>query len=404
MRGFRCGEGCRAHRGVPGAPWAPARRERWAVTCPRMPAAPAPAEPSVAVVHDYLNQRGGAERVVLELTRTWPCAPVYTSLYRPTSTFPEFAELDVRVSPLNRIPVDRHFRALAPLYPQAFRSLGQLSQDVVISSSSGWAHGVRTAPSSLHIVYCHTPARWLYRRQEHLGRSLGPVLLSPLLGPLRRWDRGAAHRADLYVATSEWVRARIATVYGREAEIVHPPIDVDRFSPRPKGERLLVVSRLLPWKRVDLVVRAATRAGLPLDVLGDGPMLNELRAMAGRTVEFHPPDDRKTIELLESCRALCVAGTEDFGMTALEANAAGKPVVSHASGGALETIRDGVTGALFSELTEDAVIDAIERADKISAAPEELAVHARRFSAEVFRERMRQLVMTHLASRRSRVA
>lgn len=370
-----------------------------------MPAATTSAgSPSVAVVHDYLNQRGGAERVVLELARAWPEAPVYTSLYRPRSTFPEFAGLDVRVSPLNRLPVDRHFRALAPLYPLAFRSLGELSEDVVISSSSGWAHGVRTAPGSLHIVYCHTPARWLYRRQEHLGRALGPVLLSPLLGPLRRWDQAAALRANVYVATSEWVRRRIAAVYDLDSEIVHPPIDVDRFRPRPRGDRLLVVSRLIPWKRVDLVVRAATRAGLALDVLGDGPMLDELRAMAGANVVFHAPDDRKMVELLESCRALCVAGTEDFGMTALEANAAGKPVVTYASGGALETVRDGITGALFRELTEEAVLDAIERADRIDAPPEELAAHARRFSADMFRERIRELAMTHLASSRSKVS
>jgi glycosyltransferase involved in cell wall biosynthesis len=360
--------------------------------------------PSVAVVHDYLNQCGGAERVALELTRTWPGAPLYTSLYRPSSTFSEFAQLDVRVSPLDRLPVDEHFRALAPLYPAAFRAFGELSEDVVISSSSGWAHGVRTAGGSLHVVYCHTPARWLYRRQEHLGRAVGPVLLAPLLGSLRRWDRAAARRADVYVATSEWVRRRIAAVYGRDSEIVPPPIDVDRFSPRPRGDRLLVVSRLIPWKRVDLVVRAATRAGLALDVLGDGPMLNDLRAAAGSTVAFHPPDERKTVELLESCRALIVAGTEDFGMTALEANAAGKPVVSHASGGALETVRDGVTGALFTALTEEAVVDAIERADGIDAAPQELATHARLFSAEVFRERMRQLVVAHLASSRSSVS
>lgn len=357
------------------------------------------AQPTVAIAHDYLNQCGGAERVVLELARAWPGAPVYTSLYRPSSTFSEFAQLDVRVSPLSRIPVDERFRALAPLYPLAFRSFGPLSEAVVVSSSSGWAHGVRTAPETLHVVYCHTPARWLYRREEHLGRALGPKLLAPLLGPLQRWDQAVARRADVYVATSEWVRRRIADIYGRDSEIVPPPIDVDRFTPRPRGDRLLVVSRLLPWKRVDLVVRAATRAGLALDVLGDGPMLSELRAVAGPTVAFHPPDERTVVDLMENCRALCVAGTEDFGMAALEANAAGKPVVSHASGGALETVRDGATGTLFSELTEEAVIDAIERADRIEASPEDFAAHARRFSREVFRERMRRLVRTHLGLR-----
>ena len=358
-----------------------------------------PGPRSVAVTHDYLNQCGGAERVALELTRIWPGTPIYTSLYRPASTFAAFAEEDVRTSPLDALPVDTHFRALAPLYPLAFRSLGTLEHEVIISSSSGWAHGVRTSPDSLHVVYCHTPARWLYRPEDHLGRSLGPLLLRPVMGPLRRWDQNAASRADVYVATSEWVRQRIMRVYGRDSEIVHPPIDTQRFTPRPRGDRLLVVSRLIPWKRVDLVVRAATRAGIELDVLGDGPMLNDLRAMAGPTVAFHAPDETTVVALLESCRALCVAGTEDFGMAALEANAAGKPVVAHASGGALETVRDGVTGALFRDLTEDAVLDAIDRADHVDATPKQLAAHAHGFSADAFRERMRELVTRHLCRR-----
>jgi glycosyltransferase involved in cell wall biosynthesis len=349
--------------------------------------------PSVAIVHDYLNQCGGAERVALELARTWPGATIYTSLYRPDSTFPDFAGHRVRVSPLDRVPVDTGFRALAPLYPLAFRGLGVLGEEVVISSSSGWAHGVRTAPGTLHVVYCHTPARWLYRSQEHLRRSLGPTLLAPLRWPLRRWDQAAARRADLYIANSAQVQARVRAVYGREAKVVYPPVDVDRFVPRERGERLLVISRLLPYKRVDLVVRAASRAGLGLDVVGVGPCLERLRALAGPTVKFHGRVDDATLgALLEGCRALCVAAAEDFGMAAVEAGAAGKPVVAFAGGGALETVTDGVNGILFAELTEQALLDAIVRADALEASPEELAAHARRFSARVFRERMRALV------------
>lgn len=359
------------------------------------------AEPaSVAIVHDYLNQCGGAERVALELARTWPGAPIYTSLYRPSSTFPGFAEQDVRVSPLNRLPVDAGFRALAPLYPLAFRALGRLSEEVVISSSSGWAHGVTVARQSLHVVYCHTPARWLYRASEHLGRSLGPLLLAPITRPLRRWDRAAAARADVYVANSAQVRRRIQAVYGRESEVIHPPVEVDQFAPQPRGERLLVVSRLLPYKRVDLVVRAATRAGIGLDVVGIGPSLEQLRAIAGPTVTFHGRvDETAIVGLLEGCRALCVAATEDFGMAPVEANAAGKPVVAFASGGALETVRDGVNGALFDELTEDALLNAIARADEIDSSPGQLAALARRYSAEEFRARFRTLVDEALAER-----
>ena len=358
---------------------------------------------SVAVVHDYLNQCGGAERVALELARMWPAAPIYTSLYRPTSTFPGFAERDVRVSALDRVPVDAGFRALAPLYPLAFRAFGSLSQEVVISSSSGWAHGVRTAPESVHIVYCHTPARWLYRADEHLGRSPGRLLLAPLTRALRTWDRAAAARADIYVANCENVRRRIRAVYARDAEVIHPPVDVERFRPRPRGDRLLVVSRLLPYKRVDLLVRSANRSGLGLDVVGVGPSLRDLRGIAGPTVTFHGRVDDPTMkELLESCRALCMAATEDFGIVPLEANAAGKPVVAYGSGGVLETQQDGVTAALFDELDEEAVLAAIERADALDASPSDLAAAASRFSVAEFRRRFRALVFEALAERHAR--
>ena len=357
-------------------------------------------ERSVAIVHDYLNQCGGAERVALQLARAWPGAPIYTSLYRPGSTFPEFAEQDVRVSRLDRIPVDSGFRALAPLYPWAFRDHGALTEKVVISSTSGWAHGIRTAPRSLHIVYCHNPARWLYRSGEHLGNSVGKTLLGPLMGPLRRWDRAAAGRADLYIANAEQVRARIRRVYGRDAEVLYPPVDIERFTPRERGERLLVISRLLPYKRVDLIVRAATRAGIGLDVVGVGPSMDQLRAIAGPTVEFHGKvDDQAVVELLEGCRALCVAATEDFGIVPVEAIAAGKPVVAYAAGGVLETVVDGVSGALFDSLSEQSLLAAVVRADAIDTSPAQLAQLAQRFSGRRFCARIGELVADVLARR-----
>lgn len=356
---------------------------------------------SVAIAHDYLNQRGGAERVALELALMWPGAPLYTSLYRHTSTFPEFEQLDVRTSPLDRLPIDRGFRALAPLYPFAFRSFEPLAQELVISSTSGWAHGIRTRRDSTHIVYCHTPARWLYRGEEHLGRTPGTLMLAPLKPGLRGWDRRAASRADLYVANCEQVADRIRGVYGREATVVYPPVDVDRFAPKPRGERLLVISRLLPYKRVDLVVRAATAAGIGLDVVGVGPSIGKLRRLAGPTVTFHGRvDDQAVVQLLESCGALCVAATEDFGITPVEAHAAGKPVVAYAAGGALETVIDGVNGALFHELSERALLDAIDRLDRLQTGPLELRATADRFSVHTFRERFRSVVDGALARRR----
>jgi glycosyltransferase involved in cell wall biosynthesis len=354
-----------------------------------------------AVVHDYLNQRGGAERVALELARTWEAAPIYTSLYRPESTFPEFRAHEIRTSWLDRAPVDDHFRALFPLYPAAFAGLGVLDHDVVVSSSSGWAHGVRTSARALHVVYCHTPARWLYRPEEHLAASsLQKRLSTPLLRPLRAWDRRAAAAADVYVANSENVRRRVRATYGRDCAVVTPPVDVERFTPRPRGERLLVVSRLLPYKRVDAVVRAANRAGLPLDVVGRGPAYPELRALAGPTVAFHDRlDDAQVAELMESCRAFLLPGEEDFGITPVEAQAAGKPVVAYAAGGALETVVEGRTGTFFRRHDEDSILAALRAADALETPPEEIAQHARRFSSQAFRATMRALVERALARR-----
>jgi glycosyltransferase involved in cell wall biosynthesis len=347
---------------------------------------------NVAIVHDYLNQRGGAERVVLEMASIWPSAPIYTSLYRPGSTFPEFIGRDVRTSPLDRIPIDRGFRNLFPLYPPAFRSFGRLSQDLVISSSSGWAHSVRTAPYSFHAVYCYTPARWLYS-EEHLGAHRRQ-LLRPAAALMRSWDQRAARRPDLYIAISDVVRRRIKERYHRDAPVVYTPVDVARFQPRPAGERLLVVSRLLPYKRVEVIVDAATRGRLGLDVVGVGPALADLRRRAGPTVAFHGSlADAEITSLMESCRALCLPGVEDFGITPIEANAAGKPVVAYRGGGALETIDEGRTGVFFAEHTASAVLDAIARCDRLETPHEVIAVHAARFSPEAFRAALLSALM-----------
>lgn len=343
----------------------------------------------VALAHDYLNQRGGAERVALELAEMHPTSVLSTSLYRPDSTFPAFGRHQVQTSFLNRLPVDRGFRALLPLYPAAMRDLGPIDADVLISSSSGWAHGIRTTPETFHAVYCHNPARWLYGA-DYMGEgSRRQRLAGPAINALRRWDQRAASRADLYIANSENTRARIRRVYDRESVVVPPPVDIERFTATPRGERLLVVSRLLPYKRVDLVVRASTEAGMPLDVVGEGPMLDVLRELAGPTVEFHGKvGDSVVTELMENCRALCLPGEEDFGITPVEAQAAGKPVIAYQAGGALETVADGYTGTFFGTHTTRAFFDALRRCDAIDTAPEDIAAHAQQFSRKAFRGRI----------------
>jgi glycosyltransferase involved in cell wall biosynthesis len=356
----------------------------------------------MAIVHDYLNQRGGAERVVLEMTRMWPSAPLYTSLYRECSVFPEFAGADIRTTFLDRVPLDAGFRVLAPALPLAFRSLGALDQDVVISSSSGWAHGVRTTSRSTHVVYCYAPARWLYSSDQYFRRGAMRNLPTVVSRGLRVWDRNAARRADVYIAIAGNVRDRIRSAYGIEAEIVYPPVDTHRFEPRPRGQRLLAIARFLPYKRIDLIIRACNRLGLGLDVVGDGPLARELQDLAGPSVTFHGcVTDRVLVDLIEECSAVCMPGVEDFGIVALEGNAAGKPTVAFAGGGALETIEDGVNGVLFHEPTVEAVADAIRRLDAVDSDPVALAASAERFSVERFRAALESKIRDAVERRRT---
>ena len=360
----------------------------------------------VAIVHDYLNQRGGAEKVVLEMSDMWPEAPIYTSLYRPDSTFAEFRGRDIRTSFLDRIPVDRGFRNLFPLYPAAFWSFGEIEADVVLASSSGWAHMARAVEGATHVVYCYTPARWLYR-DDYLSaggrRERREALLSPFVRGLRRFDARAARRADGYMAISDGISRRLRSAYGIDAPVVYPPVHTERLRPSPRGQRLLVISRLLPYKRVDLVVQAARQLGVGLDVVGDGPLLGELRRLAGPDTTFHGAVSEQTVtQLLEACSIVCVAGEEDFGIVAVEAQAAGKPVVAYGRGGACEAVIHGVTGVLFEVQTVAQVVAAIAACERIDTSPQEIAQTAERFSRATFRDGIREAIATAARGRTTR--
>jgi glycosyltransferase involved in cell wall biosynthesis len=345
----------------------------------------------VALVHDYLTEMGGAERVVEAMTTMFPDAPLYTSAFDPEAC-PAFVQTDVRTSFVQRLTRRKAgTKALFVLLPAAFRSLDLSEFDLVLSSSSGFAHHVRVRGGAAHMCYCHNPPRFLWQPEDYFrGRPLLRRFLEPALAALRRLDREAARRVGRYMANSATVAGRIRAVYGREAAIVHPPVDMSLYKPTDeRSGRFLVVSRLLPYKRIDLAVEAATRAGLPLDVVGDGPERRRLEARAGPTVRFlgRLPDG-EVRHLLARCTALILPGIEDFGLTPIEAQAVGRPAVAYAAGGALETVEDGVTGFLFREQSPDALAAAIRCAEGEALPADRLRAAAERFDAAVFASRL----------------
>lgn len=360
----------------------------------------------IALVHDYLVERGGAEKMLAALHEVFPHAPIYTSVYNARSTLPVFRSADVRTSFLQRlVSHPKRYRALLPLYPLAFRSFDLSRYDLILSSSSGFAKGVRKRRDARHVCYCHTPPRfvWEYQRanaseQLHPIARLGLSALSPYL---ERADVAGARGVDRFVANSRGVAERIRRAYGREATVVPPPIDCGRFAPAAAaGSSFLVVSRLVPYKRIDVTIEAFNRNGLPLLVVGEGRDRRRLESLArSDRIRFlgHRPQ-AEVASLLASCRALVVAAEEDFGMTALEANASGRPVIAYGGGGAQETVRHGETGVTFAEQTADSLCAAIDEFERLSFDPETLLRHARRFDTSEFQRAMRDIVSDELAA------
>ena len=364
----------------------------------------------VAIVHDYLTQRGGAERVVLALAKAFPDAPVFTSFYVPSATFPEFADLDVRTLPLNRIGFLRANHRLAlPVLAPAFSRL-RVSADVVICSSTGWAHGTHVSGRS--VVYCHSPARWLWVKDQYLppGSSISKVAAMALLGrPLRNWDVRAARRADRYLVNSSLIRDRVKRVYEIDAEVVPPPftlaVDGPKRAPRsPSSAELapgfvLCVSRLLSYKNVRQVVEAfATLPDRRLVVVGSGPDEAVVRGAAGANVSFTGTvDDEELRWLYANAVGLIAAAYEDFGITPLEAAAFGKPVAALRWGGFLDTVRDGETGVFFDEPTAAAIRGALTVMLDRSWDPGALRAHAGQFSERRFADRLGEIVAEETA-------
>lgn len=352
-----------------------------------------------ALVHDYLTQRGGAERVVLALADAYPEATVHTSLYDPGGTFPGFAKHEIRPMPINRLGVLRsHHRLALPILATAFSRL-RIDAEVTLCSSSGWAHGAQV--SGRKIVYCHTPARWLYQADRYLvGFSRWSATALSLLAPaLRRWDRRAAESADRYLVNSRAVQTRVAGLYGIEADVVAPPVDIT-----PEGERepiagiepgfVLCVSRLLPYKNVEAVTAAfAQLSSQRLIVVGTGPLAEETTATAPPNVTvLGTVSDAGLRWLYRSSIGLVAASYEDFGMTPVEAAAFGKPAAALRWGGFLDTTIEGSTGLFFDEPTADLIAEAVDRLAATAWDADTLVDHARRFSTSRFLERISEVI------------
>ncbi|MBV8170962.1 MAG: glycosyltransferase [Candidatus Eremiobacteraeota bacterium] len=352
----------------------------------------------VAFVHDYLTQLGGAERVLAQMHELYPDAPIFTSLYDRRAMGAAFAACDIRTTWLQRIPgAPRRFRTLLPLYPAAFEALDLRGYDLVISSTTSFAKGVRVPQGTLHVCYMNTPTRFLWYPQEY-AFEIVPALARPALRAalprLRRWDYSAAQRPQHIVANSDNVAARIRACYHRDSDVAHCPVDVDSFAPAARIEDYyLVIARLLPYKRVALAIEACNTVRAPLVVAGVGPDEARLRALAGPTIRFEGwVDDDRRRALLAQARAVVVPGVEDYGLVALEAAASGRPTVAFAAGGSLETIVEGETGSFFREPTPEALAAALRSFVPEAFSVRALTEHAARFSPDRFRARMRELI------------
>jgi glycosyltransferase involved in cell wall biosynthesis len=353
----------------------------------------------IALVHDYLNQFGGAERVVGALHDIFPQAPLYTSIADKKKLPDNFRLMDIRTSFMQNLPlVLPLFRYYLYFYPFAFESFDLSDYEVIFSSSSAFAKGVRKKPGQLHICYCHTPMRFVWRYGDYVKKENFPIWLKwalpYLLDPLRRWDLENSRGVDYFIANSQTVARRIEKIYGRESVIINPPVDGGYFDISPTdGDYFLLVSRLNPYKRIDVVVEAFNRAELPLKIIGSGPAEKSLKRQARDNIEFlGRVSDRKLRELLSACRALIFPGEEDFGIAPLEAMACGRPVLAYKAGGALETVREGETGIFFKRQDPAELEAALRRFRFELFSKQKIRAHALKFDLKEFRKKIAAFV------------
>ncbi len=354
----------------------------------------------VALVHYWLVNWRGGERVLKALAELFPGADIFTHVTSRELIERELPGRNVRTTFISRLPfAKRFYQRYLPLMPLALERLDLQGYDLVISSESGPAKGVVVAPHAVHVCYCHSPMRYVWDHYFEYHRRAGPLtraLMGPMLHYMRLWDQVSAQRVDHFVANSRFVAQRIAKYYRRPAQVIHPPVAVDEFdSSRPSEDFYLSVGQLTPYKRPDLLIEAFNVLGRPLLVVGDGEMLRGLRRISGANIRLLGSQPFAVIrDLYARCRAVVFPGIEDFGIVPVEAMASGKPVIAYGRGGVVDTIIDGVTGAFFHEQTVNAVVQAVRRFEERQPTFDQAAIraHASRFSERAFKERFRSYI------------
>jgi glycosyltransferase involved in cell wall biosynthesis len=345
----------------------------------------------IAIVHDYLNQAGGAERVVEVFHRMYPEAPIYTTIIDRSKLYDGLKDADIRITWMQRLPgILKHFKKYFMLYPLAIRSMDLREFDLIISSSSAYAKGIKKGSNAVHVCYCYTPMRFVWDYENYLKReNLGPVvkrLLPVFIKLLKKWDIESNKDVDYFIAISNEIKQRIEKFYHRDAQIIFPPVNVANYYISDIDEDYyLIVSRLAPYKRIDLAIEAFNKSGKKLVVIGSGPAKQQLQKKANNNITFMGRlTDEEVAKYMSRCRAFIFPGKEDFGLTPLEANASGRPVVAFKGGGTLDTVKDGVTGVYFEGENPDEIVKAVERLESLSFDKNTLRKHAEKFNDDKF--------------------
>ncbi|TSD02141.1 MAG: group 1 glycosyl transferase [Parcubacteria group bacterium Athens0714_26] len=355
----------------------------------------------IALVHDYLNQYGGAEKVLEAFTEIFPDAPIYTLIYNQKIIDKYFPGKKIRASFLQKVPFSGSYhRFFPPLMPMAIEKFDLSDFDLIVSDSASFAKGALTKPEALHICYCHTPPRYAWDDshkyiKEFSMPSLAKIFIPFFMNYIRLWDKEAASRVDEFVCNSSFVTRRIKKYYKRDAEVIHPPVDTEFFKPisKPSEEYYLMVGRLLPYKRFDIAIEAFNKLEMPLKIIGSGPDKRKLKKMANWNIEFLGElSSEKLKEYYQNCKALIFPQEEDFGIVALEAMACGRPIIAYRGGGALESVLEGKTGVFFDEQNMESLVEAVKKFQPQKFDSSFIRQHALKFDKEIFKKKIKDFI------------